>query len=112
MSKFESKYQVMAVGEDVNTICRTDTPKTAIVAWFEAQAENPSCVAINAISIEAAQLLIDYAHCRKDIIEELHSKYKNPYKLEFLLEAIDNKHNDGCKGFLGYLDQVHPFDLG
>lgn len=88
------------------------TPRRAIEAWYRNQVKHPTCVAICATSIENANLLIDYAYSRKDVIEELHSKYKICYKLQFILDAIEKKHEDRCKGFLGYLDQVHPFDLG
>lgn len=89
-----------------------DSEKEALSEWFRQSQKYPSEVAINAASKEAACMLIDYAHSRKDIIEELYSTYKNPYKLSFLLEAIDRKYADRCSGFFGYGDQVHPFDLG
>lgn len=109
----EKKYMVYAlINEDTETVCETDTPKVAIRSWFSHQPSNPTNVAIVATSIENAKLLIDYAHSRKDVIEEFHGKYKNPYKLSFMLEAINKKHDDGCKGFCGYGDQIHPFDLG
>lgn len=105
----EKRYMVYA---DVNCVRLTDTPKVAIRSWFAHQAKNPSNVAICAVSVEDARFLIDYAHSRKDVVEEFHSQYKNPYKLSFMLEAIDKKHADRCSGFCGYGDQIHPFDLG
>lgn len=113
MLNVDKKYHVYySDAESAERICTTDSPNTAIIAWFEAQAEHPSCVAINAISKGDACFLIDFAHHRKDVIQELHGMYKNPYKLDFMLEAIDKKHKDRCRGFAGYMDQVHPFDLG
>ena len=105
----EKKYTVYA---GVSCVKVTDTPKVAIKAWFSNQAENPIDVAICATSIEDARFLIDYAHSRKDIVEDFHKQYKTPYKLSSILEDIDKKWNDRCNGFCGYGDQIHPFGLG
>ena len=105
----EKKYTVYA---GVSCVKVTDTPKVAIRAWFSRQAKNPIDVTSCAASIEDARFLIDYAHSRKDIVEDFYQQYKTPYKLSHLLEAIDKKWNDRCDGFCGYGDQIYPFSLG
>lgn len=88
-----------------------DSAKVAIETWYEQQGEYPTCVSICASSKEAACMLIDYAHSRKDLIEDLHKSHKNPYKLQYMLDSIDSQHANRCRGFCGYGDQVFPFDL-
>lgn len=108
------KYQVYSdpMTGDYGDSWYTDNPAKAIEDWYKKSVDNPTCVAICAESIEAAQLLIDFAYSHRDLIEEWHSTYKVCYKLQWMLDQIEKKHNDRCSGFLGYLDQVHPFSMG
>lgn len=105
----EKKYMVSA-GSRIAMM--TDKPNVAIKYWFLNQKHYPTDVAILALTKDAAKELIGYAHDNKSSIEELSEKYKNPYKLSFMLEAIDKKYTDECSGFCGTFDQVHPFDFG
>lgn len=86
-----------------------DSAVQALTEWFKQSQEHPSEVAINATSKEAACMLIDFAHSRKDIIKKLYYAYQNFYNLHFILNAIDQAYDDRCKAFYGYGDSVYPF---
>lgn len=110
----EKKYTVYQLRETegCSIVCMTDCPKTAITTWFETIKKYPMMVSITAISKQDAEFLIDYAQLRKDVIKELHKEHSCGYELDYLLEQIQKKFNDRCRGFLGYGDQIHPFCLG
>lgn len=105
------KYAIVALtdyGELGKTVYTSD-PKKAIETWFKLQKDYPISVSIDASSKEDALLLLQSAS--SDFIEVLYSKYRCPYKKEFLINEIAN----GIRFFNGKegeADSVHPFSVG
>lgn len=114
--RYEVYYYDPCTGES-DSLCDTDSPKVAIEGFFKSQADYPSCVAIMADRYLDADILIEWAHFNRDTVIEIYNNSKRKvYKLEYILEAIENAYNikkykieDATKL---YMDQVHPFDLG
>ena len=90
----------------------TNDPVAAITKWFELERSNPMDAAITAVNKGAAIDLLRAAN--PDLIEDLHVKYRCPYKLEYMLESIDRNFRNGYPHFLEseYGDQVDPFSYG
>ena len=102
---------------DIIASSDTDDPKRAIKAWCAATAKSHGDADIFAESKDAACELIDWAYDNKDVVESLMSAVSGfPYKHEYILNAIDEKHEDRCRFFYngpgGYPDAVYPFCAG
>ena len=112
-----TRYQVYAVVNDmmeIEILTFTNSPRKAIECFFEHQEYYPSCVAIIADKYYDAQLLVEFASARHDIINECYEEYKHiPYKKEYILDTVDKyTKSDKYKKDGLYMDQVHPFSLG
>lgn len=92
----------------------TEDPKTAIVTWFKLSQKYPTCTSIIAKNKEVAIELLEYANANEDLIRSLAAKYKCPYKVDYLVNAIREKAESGnLYGFYrNSRDQVYPFANG
>lgn len=93
---------------------RASTPEEAITLWFKHEKVDRGDVCIIAYTQEQAYDLIQWSHNNIDKIKKLHTKYNNPYKLDYLLDSIESKCNkkpsDFYVGMFG--DQIDPFSVG
>lgn len=107
----KSKYSVLFGDYGFEEV---DNPGRAISMWFQKEKTNRGDAAIIAYKKEDAKALIQWAYNNKDKISELHSKYDCPYKLDYILDSIDNHSNDDYKYFHEGIsgDQIDPFSFG
>lgn len=93
-----------------------DDPGKAVEAWFKLEQKHRGDVAIMCEKRDDAVRLLDWCDRNRDFIEDWHSKYDCPYKLEWILDGIDKNLDNGCKYFYedkyGYGDQISPFSYG
>lgn len=93
-----------------------DDPGKAVEAWFKLEQKHRGDVAIMCEKRDDAVRLLDWCDRNRDFIEDWHSKYNCPYKLEWILDGIDKNLDNGCKYFYedkyGYGDQISPFSYG
>lgn len=89
-------------------------PARAIEKWFDVGAKHRTGTAITAMKRSDAIALVTWASEHKDKIEEWYEEYGCPYKLDYLLKAIDNQVKRKCMTFSEseFGDMVHPFDVG
>lgn len=100
-----------ATGEEPVSPLDKDDPGSAIEDWFIKSEKYPSCICICAKDDAAAKELLSWVVDNEDKFRELYRKYKNPYKLEYLLDNCKRYANDSnLIDWSG--DQVFPFSLG
>lgn len=105
------KYKV--VGEDYEDNVYTDDPKEAIEAWFKLGEKAPMDTAIMTKTKASAVELVKSA--TEELLTSLHSKYKCPYRLDYMIQEVQKKVADGQKYFhelRDYGDSIHPFGVG
>ena len=91
---------------------KTDDPQRAIVKWFQYQEQYPQdCAIFVTTKVDGVELL---KAATPQFIEQLHSAYHCPYKLDYMLMSIQKNIENGCKYILEneYGDQVDPFSFG
>lgn len=90
----------------------TDSPIEAIKLWFQFGSKDPggACIMCKKRS-DAVELC---GNATADLLTSLYSKYKCPYKLEYLIQSAQDQVDRGCKYFYEtkYGDQVDPFSVG
>lgn len=100
-----------STGEELFSSMDKNDPESAIEDWFTKSEKYPSCVCICAKDDAAAKELLSWVIDNEDKFRELYRKYKNPYKLEFLVNYCKRHVNDSnLIDWSG--DQVSPFSLG
>lgn len=106
------KYKVY--GGDNSDSVGTNDPKKAIEAWFKLGQDAPMDTAI--MSKTKADAIELNKAATEEYLTDLHSKYRCPYKLDYLVDEAAKKVADGQRGFYedkyGYGDSVHPFSVG
>lgn len=95
----------------------TDDPHKAINTWFIKEKTNSGDCAVIAFKKDDAYALVKWAHENKDKIQEWHSKFNCPYKLEYLMDSIEKHYSEGIEGYKYFHegisgDQVDPFSFG
>ena len=90
----------------------TSSPENAIENWFKLNQKYPTCVAIMAMNEESGMAVYKYAYENQDIIKSLASKYKSPYKIDYILKLINKKYKNGRTGITTFPDQLDPFCFG
>lgn len=90
----------------------TNDPVVAIEQWFKISKKFPTNTYIQCRKRSDAIKLCEAAE--PDYIQKLYNKYKNPYKLDYLIDAVKKQVDNKCKYFYEneYGDMIHPFDLG
>lgn len=88
---------------------QTNDPRKAIKIWFMLSKKFPTCVDI--ITKTRADCITLLKEATPEYLTELYQQYKNPYKLEFLINASADKLADGCSGLIEgeYGDVIYPF---
>lgn len=92
----------------------TDSPATAVEAWFRIEMTHRGDAAIMCQKKDDAVRLLGWCDYNRDFIEDWHKKYKCPYKLDYILSQIDRQLEIACKYFheSEYGDQIEPFSYG
>lgn len=87
-----------------------DSPREALVYWFQAQETSPEDVAIYAISKQEAINLLETAN-DEEFIYTYSEKYYSPYDPEDLLDEIRANLEDGASNTIAgpFGSQVCPF---
>ena len=74
---------------------KTDDPKEALTRWFQYSAKYPMDCAILVTSREDGVALLKTA--TPQLVEKLATLYDCPYKIDYLLDGIQEGINNGCK---------------
>ena len=111
----QSNYVVSGLdpltGEEPFSPIDTDDAKSAITSWFKMSEKYPSCICICGKDYSAAKQLLRWVIDNEDQFIALYNRYKNPYKLDFLLDYCKQNVNSGhLLDWSG--DQIDPFSLG
>ncbi len=103
------RYRISGGYDDMEV---TDDPKKAIKTWFRFNKKDPTNVAIFTDTKSNALDLLEVA--TPEYLTKLHDQFGCPYKLDYLINEVQNKIDDGCKWFHeGYMgDSIHPFSVG
>lgn len=90
----------------------TDDPKKAIELWFRIGQKFPTCTDLMAKTKADACVLLREA--TPEYLTELYSKYKCPYKLDYLISGAQRSMSRGCSDFYvsEFGDSVYPFSCG
>lgn len=90
----------------------TNNPKQAIKYWFMMEVKNPGDAAISVQTRTAGVELCQAA--TEEYLTELYNQYKNPYKLDYLIQGAKRSVENGCRSVIEgeFGDQVDPFSYG
>lgn len=91
----------------------TDSPKLALRTWAKFSSDNPGDCAIMTKYKDDAILLCEAA--KPQYLQMLWDTYNPGYKLDWILDIVNQQLANNCSGFLGdgqYGDQVSPFSYG
>lgn len=90
----------------------TNDPVVAIKAWFKFEAAAPLDAAIFTTTKAYGVELLKAA--TPELLSELHAKHDCPYRLDYMIESVEKKINDNCRGLIEdkHGDQIHPFSFG
>lgn len=107
--EYQSKRYEVSYGSHVKD---TDSPVEAIKLWFKLGEKARGDTAI--ICRKRSDAIELCGNATESLLSSLYSKYKCPYKLEYLIQTAKKQVDNGCKFFYEtrYGDQVEPFSVG
>lgn len=107
---FDTNYVYRVAGGDRSF--KTDDPQRAIIKWFQYQADSPQDCAIFVKTRADGVELLEAA--TPQLVTELITTYRCPYKKEYMLDSIERNLANRCSGVIEseYGDQVDPFSFG
>lgn len=110
------KYMVSAItgpfGEPATMPYKSNNPEEAILKWCKLQKDYPTCVSLQAATMEDGLELLKWAQMNFNTVRTYMKDNKCPYKTDWIKDHIDRYvHRRKCSIQWEY-DQLFPFSMG
>ena len=102
---------VMPFGGIVKEAYEKD-PEKAILRWCRYSRKYPTCVSIQPEAQEGGKILLRWASDNIEKVREYLTENKSPYRIDWMIEEIQQQARDGRTSMQWDGDQLHPFSVG